>query len=222
MELNDKELEEYNRMNAAKNNDKKTVSDNVMENMNVIMIVLLSFIQVILSCLSKVDGDIQFVFPTTVWGWILLIAPKVIISILGYMVWSNFLEKGKAEAFKTDEYKEAQKILTELQGANSTNIINVVNPVKWEKETRIKKGARVVVMTSLTLFITAALVVNFSIASLIGTITSIVMAVAWGLLIMANAKEIYSINYLRYATLLKIQNEAKKASQLEEKDKCSE
>lgn len=150
-------------------------------------------------------------------------APKVIISILGYMVWSNFLEKGKAEAFKTEDYKEAQRILTELQGASSTNIINVVNPLKWEKETRIKKGARVVVMTSLTLFITAALVVNFSIASLIGTITSIVMAVAWGLLIMANAKEVYSINYLRYATLLKIQHEAKEASKkLEEEKKCSE
>lgn len=139
------------------------------------------------------------------------------------MVWSNFLEKGKAEAFKTDEYKEAQHILTELQGASSTNIINVVNPIKWERETRIKKGARVVVMTSLTLFITAALVVNFSIASLIGTITSIVMAVAWGLLIMANAKEVYSINYLRYATLLKIQHEAKEASKkLEEENKCSQ
>lgn len=65
MELNDKELEEYNKMNASKET-KKTTSDTVMENMNVIMIVLLSFIQVILSCLSKVDGDIQFVFPTTV------------------------------------------------------------------------------------------------------------------------------------------------------------
>ena len=218
-ELTNKELEEYNRMNSNIK-EKKNVTDSITDHLNVIMIVVLSFMQVVLSCLSNVDGNIQFVFPTTVWGWILLVAPKVIISILGYMVWSNFLDKGKAEAFKTEEYKKAQEILTELQGANNQNIINVVNPTKWERDTRIKKGAKVVVMSALTLFITASLIVNFSIASLLGTIASIVMAVAWGIMIMANAKDIYSTNYLRYANLLKVQYEAKKAST--EDNQCSQ
>ena len=218
-ELTNKELEEYNRMNSNIK-EKKNVTDSITDHLNVIMIIVLSFMQVVLSCLSNVDGNIQFVFPTTVWGWILLVAPKVIISILGYMVWSNFLDKGKAEAFKTEEYKKAQEILTELQGANNQNIINVVNPTKWERDTRIKKGAKVVVMSALTLFITASLIVNFSIASLLGTIASIVMAVAWGIMIMANAKEIYSTNYLRYANLLKVQYEAKKAST--EDNQCSQ
>lgn len=218
-ELTNKELEEYNKLNAS-TKDKKSPTDSIADHLNVIMIVVLSFVQVVLSCLTNIDGDIQFVFPTTVWGWILLIAPKVIISILGYMVWSNFLDKGKNEAFKTEEYKKAQEILTTLQGQNDKNIINVVNPIKWEKDTRIKKGAKVVVMSALTLFITASLIVNFSVASLLGTIASIVMAVAWGLMIMANAKEIYSTNYLRYANLLKVQYEAQKASKMEEQT-CS-
>lgn len=218
-ELTNKELEEYNRMNSNIK-EKKNVTDSITDHLNVIMIVVLSFMQVVLSCLSNVDGNIQFVFPTTVWGWILLVAPKVIISILGYMVWSNFLDKGKAEAFKTEEYKKAQEILTELQGSNNQNIINVVNPTKWERDTRIKKGAKVVVMSALTLFITASLIVNFSIASLLGTIASIVMAIAWGIMIMANAKDIYSTNYLRYANLLKVQYEAKKAST--EDNQCSQ
>ena len=219
-ELTNQELEEYNRMNASIK-EKKNVTDSVTDHLNVIMIIVLSVMQVVLSCLSNVDGNIQFVFPTTVWGWVLLVAPKVIISILGYMVWSNFLDKGKAEAFKTEEYKKAQEILTEIQGASNQNIINVINPTKWERDTRIKKGAKVVVMSALTLFITASLIVNFSIASLLGTIASIVMAIAWGIMIMANAKDIYSTNYLRYANLLKVQYEAKKASQTEEQT-CSQ
>lgn len=218
-ELTNKELEEYNRMNSSIK-DKKSPTDSITDHLNVIMIVVLSFMQVVLSCLSNIDGNIQFVFPTTVWGWVLLVAPKVIISILGYMVWSNFLDKGKAEASKTEEYKKAQEILTELQGSNNQNIINVINPTKWERDTRIKKGAKVVVMSALTLFITASLIVNFSIASLLGTIASIVMAIAWGIMIMANAKEIYSTNYLRYANLLKVQHEAKQAST--EDNQCSQ
>ena len=208
MELNDKELEEYNRLNQKQTNKEK-VEGSLRENMSWIMIALLALMMVVLSCLSSVNGNIEFVFPTTAWGWILLIAPKIVISILGYMIWTNFLEKGKQNAQKTEEYQKAQDILTKLQGKTTKNIIQVVNPVQWEKKTKIKKGIKVTASTALTTFVIAELIVSFSVASLVGTLVSLLISAVWGLQMMTDAEEKYSIGYLRYASLLKIQNDVK-------------
>ena len=208
MELNDKELEEYNRLNSKQTNKEK-MSGSLKENMSWIMIALLALMMVVLSCLSSVNGNIEFVFPSTAWGWILLIAPKIVIAILGYMIWTNFLEKGKQNAQKTEEYQKAQDILTKLQGKTTKNIIQVVNPVIWEKKTKVKKGIKVTASTALTTFVIAELIVSFSVASLVGTLVSLLISAVWGLQMMTDAEEKYSIGYLRYASLLKIQNEAK-------------
>lgn len=224
MELNDKELEEYNRLNSRESSRKEKANNTLKENMNWIMIVLLAIMQVVLSCLSTVNGNIQFVFPQTPWGWVLLIAPKIAISVLGYMIWSNFFDKGKQNAFKTEEYKKAQDILTEIQGKTTTNVINVINPVIWEKKQKLKKGIKLTLSLAVTSFIIGELFVAFSIASLVGTLVSLLMSVVWGLQMMTSAEETYSIGYYRYATLLKVQfenkNKSQEIQQTEENDKC--
>lgn len=209
MELNDKELEEYNKLNN-KTTKKEVAEHNIKDNMNWIMIAVLAIMMVVLSCLSSVNGNIQFVFPETAWGWVLLVAPKLVIAVLGYMIWTNFFDKGKQTASKTDEYKQAQKILSDIQGKTDKNIIDVVNPVVWEKKTKIKKGIKVTITTALTTFVIAELVVSFSIASLVGTLVSLLISAVWGLQMMTDAEEKYSIGYLRYASLLKVQSDHKK------------
>lgn len=211
MELNSEELEEYNRLNAKTETKREKANNTLKENMNWIMIVLLALMQVVLSCLNTVNGNIQFVFPTTVWGWVLLIAPKVAISVLGYMIWSNFFDKGKQNAFKTDYYQKAQDILTKIQGKTTKNIIDVVNPVVWEKHQKIKKGIKLTLSLAVTSFIIGELFVAFSVASLVGTLVSLLMSVVWGLQMMNMAEEQYSIGYYRYATLLKVQYDAQNA-----------
>ena len=224
MELNDKELEEYNRLNNKESTKRDKANNTLKENMNWIMIVLLALMQVVLSCLSTVNGNIQFVFPQTPWGWVLLIAPKIAISVLGYMIWSNFFDKGKQNAFKTEEYKKAQDILTEIQGKTTTNVINVVNPVVWEKKQKLKKGVKLTLSLAVTSFIIGELFVAFSIASLVGTLVSLLMSVVWGLQMMNSAEETYSIGYYRYATLLKVQfdNKNKEKENTESEDSKEE
>lgn len=218
MELNDEELREYEALNAkeAKNPNKK--DNSLKDNMSWIMIALLSVMQIVISCLSSVDGNVQFVFPKTVWGWILLIAPKIIISVLGYMIWNSFFDKGKDEGKKTDDYKKSQNILLEIQGKSNKNEIDVVNPKLWEKQTKVKKGIKMVIMLSLTTFLVAELAVNFNISSLVSSILSLLISILYGFRMMITAEEMFSIGYLRYATLLKVQfnnrkNENKQNSQ---------
>lgn len=219
MELNDKELEEYRRLNEKNENKEKKLNP-YKENMNFIMIALLSVMQVVLSCLSSVNGQIQFVFPTTVMGWILLVVPKIVISVLGYMIWLNFFDKGKANAKKTEEYKKAINILNEIQGKSDKNIIEAVNPLKWEAKMKVSKGIRMIITLMLTTFLISELIVNFSVASLVSSILSILMSCVWGFSMMTKAEDMFSVGYLAYATLLKVQFE-KEQKIKEGEEECS-
>ena len=214
MELSNKELEEYNRLNTSeikKPEDKDGF--NMKENMSYIIIVLLAVMSIVVSCLSTVDGDLSLVFPTTVIGWVLLVGSKVVTSILGYMIWTEFFNKGKHNATKTEEYKKAQNIYNEIQGKSDKNLIDVVNPRVWEKKMKVKKGIKVVLTLLLTTFLVASLVVSFSVASLVASLLSLVVSVFFGLQMMTNAEEMFSIGNLQYALLLKVQYENSKLTQ---------
>ena len=196
--------EEYKRLNNDSSKVKQPKEFDMKDNMNWIMIAVLSVVQVLLSCLSSLDGQIQFVFPTTVMGWILLFAPKIAISALGYMIWLEFFGKGKQMAQKTKEYKDAKKILMELQGKSEENILQVVNPKVWETKVKVKKGIKVIITTFLTATLIAALAIAFNWASLIGSVVSLLMSAVWGLNMMTQAEEQWSTGYLNYANWMKI------------------
>ena len=217
MEINNKELEEYEKLNSENNLDKKEKPkiDLLHDNISWIMVVALAFMQVVMSCLTKVDGNVQFVTPKTVWGWVLLLAPKLIISILGYMMWLTFANKGKEQAKKTEEYKKSQQILLEIQGKSPKNEIDVVNPVKWLTKLKVKKGLTMSIMLFLTTFFVAELIVNWSLSSLIGSILSLLMALLYGIQVMDSTQEMFSVGYLRYALLLKVQFENRKEEEAE-------
>ena len=67
MELSDKELEEYEKLNSeiGKGKKEKPTIDLLHDNMAWIMVIALAIMQVVMSCLTKVDGSIEFVTPTT-------------------------------------------------------------------------------------------------------------------------------------------------------------
>lgn len=212
-QLTEKELEEYKKLNSQE--EKKNNSNPLKENMNFIMIAMLSVMQVVLSCLSSVNGSIQFVFPTTTWGWILLIAPKVATSILGYMIWMNFFDKGKENGKKTEEYKKSIEILNKIQGKSDQYIINIVNPLKWERDAKIKKGVKMVLMLLVTTFLISELIVAFSVSSLIASLLSILISMVYGFQMMNKAEEMFSEGFYSYAIFMKIkfENESKQEEQ---------
>lgn len=139
----------------------------------------------------------------------MLLAPKLVISVLGYMMWLTFANKGKDQAKKTEEYKQAQKILLEIQGKSAKNELDVVNPHTWLIKLKARKGLTMATMLFLTTFFVTELVVNWSLSSLIGSILSLLMALIYGLQVMDSTLEMFSIGYLRYATLLKVQFESR-------------
>ena len=219
VELNDEELKEYERLNSdIKDKKEKPKIDLLHDNMAWIMVIALAIMQVVMSCLTKVDGSIEFVAPTTAWGWILLLAPKLVISVLGYMMWLTFANKGKDQAKKTEEYKKAQEILLYIQGKSAKNELDVTNPNTWLIKLKAKKGLTMAIMLFLTTFFVTELVVNWSLSSLIGSILSLLMALIYGLQVMDSTLEMFSIGYLRYATLLKVQFESRQKEEEEKQE----
>ena len=182
---------------------------NIKDNMAWIMIPVLCVMQVLLSCLSSLNGQIQFIFPTTAMGWILLFAPKLAIAVLAYLVWIEFVSKGKQVAQKTAEFKEARKILMELQGKSEENILKVINPTVWEAKIKVKKGIKVIISTFITSTMIAALAIAFDWASLMGSVTSILISVVWGLNTMTQVEETWSTEYLNYANWMKVNHDKK-------------
>lgn len=196
--------EEYKRLNNDNSKVKAPKEFDLKDNMNWIMIAMLSVMQVLLSCLSSMNGQLQFVFPTTVMGWILLFAPKIAISALGYMIWLEFFSKGKQIAQKTKEFKDAKKILMDMQGRSEENILKVVNPQVWETKAKVNKGVKVMITTFITATLIAELIIAFNWASLIGSMVSLLMSAVWGLQMMTQAEEQWSTGYLNYANWMKV------------------
>lgn len=215
-QLTDKELEEYKKLNSKE--EKQSNSNPLKENMNFIMIAMLSIMQVVLSCLSSINGSIQFIFPKTVWGWILLIAPKVATSVLGYMIWMNFFDKGKENGKKTEDYKKSIAILNEIQGKSDKYIINIVNPLKWERDAKIKKGVKMVLMLLVTTFLISELIVAFNVSSLIASVLSILISMVYGFQMMNKAEEMFSEGFYSYAVYMKIKYE----SESKQEEQCSQ
>ena len=145
----------------------------------------------------------------------MLLAPKLVISVLGYMMWLTFANKGKDQAKNTDEYKKAQDILLYIQGKSAKNELDIVNPHTWLIKLKARKGLTMAIMLFLTTFFVTELVVNWSLSSLIGSILSLLMALIYGLQVMDSTLEMFSIGYLRYATLLKVQFESRQKEEAE-------
>ena len=145
----------------------------------------------------------------------MLLAPKLVISVLGYMMWLTFANKGKDQAKKTEEYKKAQEILLYIQGKSAKNELDVVNPNTWLIKLKARKGLTMAIMLFLTTFFVTELVVNWSLSSLIGSILSLLMALIYGLQVMDSTLEMFSIGYLKYATLLKVQFESRQKEEQE-------
>lgn len=220
-QLSDKELQEYMELNSDVKEVKKPESEFLEKNMSWIMISILAILQVIISCLSTVDGKISFVYPTTVVGWIFLIAPKVVIGVLSYMIWLEFVNNGYLAATNTEEYKKAEEIFRKIQGKTTENIIHVENPDIWLQKAKIKKGIKIFISSTLTFIAIGSLFVAFNVASLIGSLASIAMSIFFGLQMRSEVKRRESFDRLKYAHLLQVQYDKQVENNISDENKIN-
>lgn len=181
--MTEKELEEYKRLNNIETVDitgTKKIKETYSNYANYIMIALMMVVQLGISVLSSVDGNIRDAFPKTTLEWIIWIALRAITAVVSFMIFDSFLKEGEKKGKQSEQYKKANEKFMSLYGANLSREVKAVSPKVFMAKQRGVKALKLVLSAVLTGVAIAEATITLDITGLLGTVVSLVMMVVWG------------------------------------------
>ena len=202
--MTEKELEEYKRINNietvdVKGNEKiKSVYNNYA---NYIMVALMIVVQIGVSVLSAVDGDISNAFPKTAREWIVWIALRVINAVIAFMIFNSFVKEGEKRGKLSEQYKTANKKFMDLFCSNLSKEVKTQSPAQYLAKVRGIKSLSLVCSAVLTGVAVSLSSIMTDWTSLMGTIISIIMMLVWGYLKMLEVEEYFINEYPIYVAV---------------------
>ena len=202
--MTEKELEEYKRINNIEHVDVKgdeKVKQSVEKYSNFIMIIFMMIVQLAISMLSAVDGDIRNAFPKTTIEWVLWIALRVVTAVVTYMIFNAFVKEGEKRGKQTEQYKEANKKYMDLFCKNLNNEIKVPSPAVYLAKTRGIKALKLVIGAVSTGIVIADMTITANVTGLLGTIASLIMMAVWGYLKMLEVADYFVNEYPIYVAI---------------------
>lgn len=202
--MTEKELEEYKKANQietvdVKGNEKvKKVYDSYA---NWIMIAMMMVIQVAVSVLTAVDGNIRNAFPKTTFEWIVWVALRVITAVVSFMIFNSFIKEGEKRGKQSEQYKTAHNKYMEMFCASISKEIKAVSPNAYLAKERGVKALKLVVSSVLTGVAITEATISTNWTGLIGTIVSLVMMAVWGYLKMLDVQDYFVNEYPIYVAV---------------------
>ena len=181
--MTEKELEEYKRLNNIETVDiggTKKIKETYSNYANYIMIALMMVVQLGISVLSSVDGNIRDAFPKTALEWIIWIALRAITAVVSFMIFDSFLKEGEKKGKQSEQYKKANEKFMSLYGTNLSREVKAVSPRVFMAKQRGVKALKLVLSAVLTGVAIAEATITLDLTGLLGTIVSLVMMVVWG------------------------------------------
>ncbi len=181
--MTEKELEEYKRLNKIETVDvkgDKKLKDTYNAYANYIMIALMMIVQLGISVLSSVDGDIRNAFPKTALEWIIWIAIRSITAVVAFMIFDSFLKEGEKKGKQSEQYKKANEKYMSLYGANLSREVKTVSPRVFMAKQRGVKALKLVLSAVLSGVVIAEATMTLNFTGLLGTVVSLVMMNVWG------------------------------------------
>lgn len=181
--MTEKELEEYKRLNNIETVDvtgTKKIKEAYSNYANYIMIVLMMVVQLGISVLSSVDGEIKDAFPKTTLEWIIWIALRLITAVVSFMIFDSFLKEGEKKGKQSEQYKKANDKFMSLYGANLSHEVKAVSPKVFMAKQRGMKAIKLVLGAVLTGVAIAEATITLDLTGVLGTVVSLVMMNVWG------------------------------------------
>lgn len=181
--MTEQELEEYKRLNSIEHKDvkkDKKLKDIYSNWANYLMILLMVIVQVGISVLSNVDGDITNAFPHTTKEWIIWSALRIISAVVAYMIFDSFVKEGEKQGKNSDEYKSAHNRYLEAFKLNKSKDVKILSPTQYLTKTRGLKAVKLVGSAVLTGVAVSLSTITLDWTSLLGTLISIIMMWVWG------------------------------------------
>lgn len=182
----------YNKERSKKT--RKFISDSK----NGIAVVIVSLIAMFLVPLlgSYAKGTTQF--PQNIPAWILYFTCALAIALCSLMIYLALHNQGKLNVVDEPEYIQAKELhLKNFVRINGKEIIPI-DPFKWEKQQKTKKGIFQTIGTLLGLlgFGLGALCWNNS--QFISSVISIIMALAFGFIHMGDVERMFTEGWLEW------------------------
>ena len=182
----------YNKERGKKT--RKFISDSK----NGIAVVILSLVSMLLVPLLGSYATGQALMPTTTIGWIIYFTSAVAVSLCCLFIYLALHNQGKLNVKDEEEYIQAKELhLKNFKRMNGKEIIPI-DPFKWEKKQKMKKG----IFQTLSIFLgllgfgLAVLVWNNS--QFISSCISIVMSISFGLVHMGDVERMFTEGWLEW------------------------
>lgn len=181
--MTESELEEYKRLNNIEVKDvkgDKKLRDIYSNWANYLMIFLMIIVQIGISVLSNIDGDITASFPHTTKEWIIWVALRIISAVVAYMIFDSFIKEGEKKGKESQEYKTAHDKYMNLFKLDKQKEAHILSPNQYLNKMRTLKALKLVVSAVLTGVAVSLSTITLDWTSLLGTVISILMMWVWG------------------------------------------
>lgn len=174
------------------------------------IIIVLTLVTVTLFPLLGTQVGMEANYPTTVVGWIVWSVTKIALCVDNIFIFQAFVDQAELNVQYEPRYIEAREIVRKYR-------IGKYRPMSPE-ERRRKMFSKKVIITVLTSLISVALteaILKYNFADLIAYTISMIMAIVFGILSMADQEKYWVEEFYDYAINIRDEEEAK----IKEKEK---
>lgn len=168
------------------------------------IIIILTLITVTIFPLLGTTLGMEANYPDTVAGWVVWSVIKIALCVDNIFIFQAFVDQAELNVQYESRYIEAREIVRKYR-------IGKYNPMSPE-ERRKKMFSKKVIITVLTSLISVALteaILKYNFADLIAYTISMIMAVVFGILNMADQEKYWVEEFYDYAITIKEEEEAK-------------
>ena len=168
------------------------------------IIIVLTLVTVTVFPLLGTQVGMEANYPNTVAGWIVWSVIKIALCVDNIFIFQAFVDQAELNVQYEPRYIEAREIVRKYR-------IGKYNPMSPE-DRRKKMFSKKVIITVLTSLISVALteaILKYNFADLIAYTISMLMAVVFGILSMADQEKYWIEEFYDYAITIKEEEEAK-------------
>ncbi len=164
----------------------------------VIFIVSLISLGIVPFLQSTIDGSVAI--PTTPWGWVMYLAPKILTSAINVIIYISFMRQAKVNIRDDKGYIEANELLAK-NGRSSNRRRLPRNPAKWKSGQYANKIMWLTLSTFAGMLTIGSMILNFDWVTFIASATAVMMGVVFGVMQMFDAMDYWTVEYLDYAKM---------------------
>lgn len=136
--------------------------------------------------------------PSTVVGWVVWCAVKMIVAVINILIFHSFMCQAKLNIKENSHYKEAMMILSRAKKEHKPR-----SPKKWNAEQYGRKGVTIFITSALATVALTQAILTFDWVSMLTYLFTILMGIIFGVLQMKHAEEYWTEEFWQYAIIVR-------------------